>query len=43
MILLEQAEPLQIFLPYAYDPATETTFFDRIKSTGYKALLGPGK
>lgn len=39
MILLEQAEPLQIFLPYAYDPRTEQTFYDRVKEGGYKALL----
>lgn len=43
MILLEQADPMQIFLPYAYDPASETTFYDRLKDGGFKALLGPAK
>lgn len=39
MIRLEQAEVLQIFLPYAFNPATEKTFFTQIKESGYKALL----
>lgn len=39
MIMLQQAEPLQVFLPYAYDPTTENTFYDRIKAGGYKGLL----
>ena len=41
MILLEQAEPMQVFLPFAWNPATEKTFFDQVKEGGYKALL-PG-
>jgi len=41
MILLEQADALEIFLPYVYDPATEKTFYDKIKEGGYKALMGP--
>lgn len=40
MIQLEQAELLQVFLPYVFDPKTETTFFNKIKESGYKALLG---
>lgn len=43
MILLEQAEPLQIFLPYAYNPSTETTFYEQLKETGFKALLPTSK
>lgn len=43
MILLEQADALQIFLPYVYDPQTETTFYDKLKDGGFKALLGPAK
>ena len=39
MIKLEQAEILQIFLPYVFDPKNEKTFFETIKSGGYKALL----
>jgi len=38
MIKLEQAEPLQIFLPYVYDPATEKTFFEQLKETKFKGL-----
>jgi hypothetical protein len=41
MIRLEQAEPLQVFLPYVWDPAKEETFFEKLKKTNYKALL-PG-
>lgn len=43
MILLEQAEALEIFLPYAYDPATEQTFFNKLKEGGFKALLPTSK
>lgn len=39
MIMLQQAEPLQVFLPYAYDPKTDSTFYEKLKTTGYKALL----
>lgn len=41
MILLEQAEPLQVFLPYVYDPQKEVTFYEQIKQSNFKALLGP--
>lgn len=43
MILLEQADALEIFLPFAYNPATETTFYNQLKDGGFKALLGPTK
>lgn len=43
MILLEQAEVLEVFLPYAYDPATDTTFYNQLKQGGFKGLLGPAK
>ena len=39
MILLEQADPLEIFLPYAYNPETQTTFYNQLKQSGFKALL----
>jgi hypothetical protein len=42
MILLEQADALEVFLPYAYNPATEKTFYNSLKEGGFKALLGPG-
>lgn len=41
MIMLEQAEALQVFLPYVWDPAKEETFFEKLKKQNYKALL-PG-
>lgn len=31
MIRLDQAKPLQIFLPYVYDPNSNTTLFDRVE------------
>lgn len=43
MIRLEQAELLQVFLPYAYDPVKEQTFFQQIKRGGFKALLPSAK
>lgn len=39
MIQLEQAEALEVFLPYVYDPVKDETFFKKLKSTNYKALL----
>jgi hypothetical protein len=39
MIQLEQAEAMQIFLPYVYNPATEKTFFESLKENNFKALL----
>lgn len=41
MILLEQADALEIFLPFAYNPATGTTFYNQLKEGGFKALLPP--
>ena len=38
MIKLEQAEALQVFLPYVYDPRTEQTFYDKIKGGNLKLL-----
>lgn len=38
MILLEQALPLQVFLPYVYDPVKEETFFERLEQGGFKLL-----
>ena len=43
MILLEQADAMQIFLPYVYNPATEQTFYNQLKEGGFKALLPPAK
>lgn len=32
MIQLEQAKPLQVFLPYVYDPTSNTTLYERMSS-----------
>jgi hypothetical protein len=41
MIILEQADAMQVFLPYVYNPATDTTFYEQLKDGGFK-LLGEG-
>lgn len=38
MILLEQIEPLQVFLSYQYDENTGATYYDRVKSGTVKLL-----
>jgi hypothetical protein len=38
MIRLEQAEALQVFLPYVYNPEKQETFYDRIKNGNMKLL-----
>lgn len=38
MILLEQAEAIEIFLPYVFDPQKQETFFQRLKGSGFKQL-----
>jgi hypothetical protein len=38
MILLGQAKPLQMFLPFVYDLKTEETFFDKVSAGKIKFL-----
>ena len=38
MIKLEQAEVIEIFLPYAYDYKNEKTFFEKLKDGNFAAL-----
>lgn len=38
MILLEQIDPLQVFLPYNYDQNTGATFYDQVKRGSVKLL-----
>ena len=38
MIKLEQAEPLQVFLPYSYDPMKDETLYEKIISSNMKML-----
>lgn len=39
MIKLEQAEILQVFLPYSYDMAKDQTYYEMIKDNVFKQLL----
>lgn len=38
MVQLDQAEPVEVFLPYAYDPGSDSTLFDKFKKSGFKQL-----
>jgi hypothetical protein len=40
MILLGQAKPLQMFLPFMYDLKSEETLFDKVTSGKVKLLMG---
>lgn len=42
MIQLEQAEFIEVFLPYVWSPEKEQTFFEVVKAGNYK-MLGSGK
>lgn len=39
IIKLQQAEFIEVFLPYVYKIETDQTFFEQLKSKNYKALL----
>lgn len=41
MIRLEQVKPQQAFLPYAYDPRTHQTLFEKLEEQNFR-LLGSG-
>jgi hypothetical protein len=43
MIKLEQAEVIEIFLPYMFNVREQKTFFEIAKEKNYKGLLGDGK
>lgn len=38
MIELDQAEAIEVFLPYAYDGSTNQTLFEKMKDTNFKLL-----
>jgi hypothetical protein len=40
MILLGQAKPLQMFLPFMYDMKSNETLFDKVSSGKMKLLPG---
>lgn len=42
MIQLEQVEPLQVFLPYVYNPERDVTFYEQLKESNFKALISNG-
>lgn len=39
MVQLQQADSLQVFLPYAYNTETGQTLYEKIRGNGYTALL----
>lgn len=38
----EQAEMIEVFLPYAQNPNTGATLYEQLEDTGFKMLTGPG-
>lgn len=38
MILIQQVEPMQVFLPYVYNETSGSTFYDHLKAGGFKQL-----
>lgn len=38
LIQMGQADPAQVFLSYAYNPAIKKTFYELLKENGFKAL-----
>jgi hypothetical protein len=38
MVQLDQADLIQVFLPYVYNPAKDQTFYDKVKDGGFKQL-----
>lgn len=43
MVLLEQADIMQVFLPYSFDVKTNTTFYEKLKENNFKGLLTAGE
>jgi hypothetical protein len=43
LIELDQLEKLEAFFPYLYDITKQETYFEKIKSGGFKALLPAAK
>jgi hypothetical protein len=43
LIQIDQVKLEQIFLPYAYDPRSDRTFFEMVEEGNYKLLTGENK
>ena len=43
MIKLEQAEFIEVFLPYSWDPNKNQTLFEKFKDGGFKQLMSSNK
>lgn len=41
MVALKQVEPLQAFMPYAYDERTKQTYYERLKADRFEMLTLP--
>jgi hypothetical protein len=37
-IALDQVEAMQVFLPYAYNPQTDQTYYEQLRAGGFKQL-----
>jgi hypothetical protein len=42
MIQMQQAEAVQVFLPYCYDPKNDVTLFQKMRENGFKQLTDGG-
>jgi hypothetical protein len=38
MILIDRADVVEMFLPYAYDIQNDSTFYEMIRDSGFKQL-----
>lgn len=43
IIETEQAEMVEVFLPYAQNPATGQTLYEQLEAGGFKQLAGPSE
>lgn len=41
LISMRQVQPLEVFLPYVYDPRGNRTFYESLESGNFKALTAP--
>lgn len=43
LIMIDQVEIVEVFLPYYYDPQKDQTLFERLKAGGFKQLMAGEK